>query len=136
MDVMDFRSPYAKGSVGGLLGKQLQQQHGDLSESESDISFISSNRPSGDRISATLYDSFESGRTSRISTSSDSSYNGSEMQSTRGSELSSIHDQFSSSSLESVSISFISIAQIIMYSSIFTLLYVTVSYRYISNDKI
>lgn len=77
----------------------------DLSESDTDISFISSDRPSIDRgsidpMSGILFDSIDSGRNSRVSTSSESSF-GSMRSGTRFSELSSFTD-FSSSSLENV----------------------------------
>ncbi|CDP04352.1 unnamed protein product [Coffea canephora] len=86
-----IRSPFARGR--GFTGKTF----GDLSESESDISFISSERPSVDRMSA-LYEGMDSGRTSRISTSSDSSF-GSERFGSKASDLSSFYE-FSSSSIE------------------------------------
>ncbi|KAL3520671.1 hypothetical protein ACH5RR_018820 [Cinchona calisaya] len=85
------RSPFARGK--GFNGKMF----GDMSESESDISFISSERPSVDRMSA-LYECVDSGRTSRVSTSSDSSF-GSERFYSKASDFSSFHD-FSSSSIE------------------------------------
>ncbi|KAL9165770.1 hypothetical protein ABFS82_06G192600 [Erythranthe guttata] len=78
----------------------------ELPEYDTDISFISSDRPSTDRgsividpMSNMLFDSVDSCRTSsRISTSSDSSF-GSTRSATKFSELSSCTD-FSSSSLE------------------------------------
>lgn len=81
----------------------------DLSESETDISFISSDRPSTDRGSITdpmcgaLFDSMDSCRNSRISTSSDSSFGSMRSGATKFSEMSSFTD-FSSSSLENVRI--------------------------------
>lgn len=89
-----YRSPFARGR--GLNGNIF----GELSESESDISFISSERPSVDRMSA-LHEIVDSGRTSRVSTSSDSSY-GSERFGSKASDFSSFHE-FSSSSIENVS---------------------------------
>ncbi|KAL6586532.1 hypothetical protein OROMI_001520 [Orobanche minor] len=76
----------------------------DLAESDTDISFISSDRPSTDRtmmvdaMSGLLFDGLDSGRTSRVSTSSESSY-GSMRFGTKLSEMSSFTD-FSTSSLE------------------------------------
>ncbi|XP_011077010.1 U-box domain-containing protein 52 [Sesamum indicum] len=75
----------------------------DLSESDSDISFVSSGRPSVDRaitdpMSGMLYDGIDPGRTSRLSTSSESSF-GSMRSTARFSELGSYTD-FSSSSTE------------------------------------
>lgn len=74
----------------------------DLSEADTDLSFVSSGRPSTDRTSSMMYDGMDSGRISQISTSSDSSF-GSERLGARGSELSSFND-FSSSSFETVSL--------------------------------
>ncbi|KAK6791710.1 hypothetical protein RDI58_010791 [Solanum bulbocastanum] len=70
----------------------------DLSEADTDLSFVSSGRPSTDRTSSLMYDGMDSGRISQISTSSDSSF-GSERLGARGSELSSFND-FSLSSFE------------------------------------
>lgn len=73
---------------------------GDLSESDTDISFVSSGRPSTDRMSsAMLCDGFDSARTSCVSTSTDRSF-GSPYFGVKGSEISPINE-FSSSSLES-----------------------------------
>lgn len=80
---------------------------GDLSAMDTDISFVSSDRPSTDSIStdhlsSVLFDSnTDSSRTPRMSVSSESSF-GSILSSNKGSELSSFTD-ISSSSLESVS---------------------------------
>ncbi|KAI3470446.1 hypothetical protein Pfo_027109 [Paulownia fortunei] len=92
------KSPFSRGR--GYNGKLFS----DLSESDTDISFISSDRPSTDKISTDrmsgiLFDSIDSCRTSRVSTSSESSF-GSMRSGTKGSELSSFTD-FSSSSVES-----------------------------------
>lgn len=92
---MLYRSPFLRGK--GYTGKWV----GDLSEADTDISFISSERPSTDRVSGVLFDNFDSCRTSRVSTSSDSSL-GSIRSGAKGSELNSLTD-FSSSSLENVS---------------------------------
>uniref|UniRef100_A0A0V0IVM1 RING-type E3 ubiquitin transferase n=1 Tax=Solanum chacoense TaxID=4108 RepID=A0A0V0IVM1_SOLCH len=70
----------------------------DLSEADTDLSFVSSGRPSTDCTSSLMYDGMDSGRISQISTSSDSSF-GSERLGARGSELSSFND-FSLSSFE------------------------------------
>ncbi|XP_073293339.1 U-box domain-containing protein 52-like [Primulina huaijiensis] len=86
------KSPFLRGR--GYTGKWV----GDLSEADTDISFISSERPSTDRVSGVLFDNFDSCRTSRVSTSSDSSL-GSIRSGAKGSELNSFTD-FSSSSLE------------------------------------
>nr|GMC77248.1 U-box domain-containing protein 35-like [Ipomoea batatas] len=65
---------------------------GEMTETDSDLSFVSSGRPSSDRMSsiANLNDMVESGRTPRLSSSSDGSF---------GSGLNSFTD-FSSSSLD------------------------------------
>ncbi|GER42546.1 kinase [Striga asiatica] len=70
----------------------------ELSETDTDISFISSDRPSTDRASTLFLDGLDSGRTSRVSTSSESSF-GSTPYGTKYSEISSFTD-FSTSSLE------------------------------------
>ncbi|KAK4356052.1 hypothetical protein RND71_025023 [Anisodus tanguticus] len=72
----------------------------DLSEADTDLSFVSSGRPSTDHTSSLMYDGMDSGCMSQISSSSDSSF-GSERLGARGSELSSFND-FSSSSFETV----------------------------------
>ncbi|KAJ4964120.1 hypothetical protein NE237_024059 [Protea cynaroides] len=65
-DEMDhIRSPFTRGR--GPTGKS----YGELSAPDTDISFVSSGRPSIDRMFPSLYDHLESGRTSRLSTSSD-----------------------------------------------------------------
>lgn len=87
------RSPFA--TARGLPGKLF----GEMSETDSDISFISSGRPSVDRMSG-MFDGFDSGRTSRISTSSESSF-GSGRIGSKASDYNSFND-FSSSSLENV----------------------------------
>ncbi|KAJ8544183.1 hypothetical protein K7X08_035787 [Anisodus acutangulus] len=74
----------------------------DLSEADTDLSFVSSGRPSTDHTSSLMYDGMDSGCMSQISSSSDSSF-GSERLGARGSELSSFND-FSSSSFETVSL--------------------------------
>ncbi|GFQ01463.1 U-box domain-containing protein 34 [Phtheirospermum japonicum] len=76
----------------------------DLPESDTDISFISCDRPSTDRssmvdaMSCGMFDGLDSGRTSRVSTSSESSF-GSIRYGTKHSEMSPFMD-FSTSSLE------------------------------------
>ncbi|KAK6144843.1 hypothetical protein DH2020_021663 [Rehmannia glutinosa] len=88
------KSPFSRGR--GYNGKLFNE----LSESDTDISFVSSSgRPSTDRVSGVLFDSIDSCRTSRVSTSSESSF-GSMRSGTKGSEMSSFTD-FSSSSVES-----------------------------------
>ncbi|KAI5336516.1 PREDICTED: U-box domain-containing [Prunus dulcis] len=71
---------------------------GGFSESESDISFISSERASTDRASSVTYDFMDTNR-GRLSTSSDQSF-GSMRQGPKFADLSSLHD-FSSVSHES-----------------------------------
>ncbi|KAL6504053.1 hypothetical protein OROGR_025976 [Orobanche gracilis] len=93
------KSPFSRGR-----GYNNAKIFGDLSESDTDISFVSSDRPSmdkisTDRISGVLFDSIDFCRTSRVSTSSESSF-GSMRSGAKGSELSSFTD-FSSSSIES-----------------------------------
>ncbi|KAM4102390.1 hypothetical protein ACB094_05G219400 [Castanea mollissima] len=63
------RPPLTKGGR-GLNAKA----YSDLSESDTEISFISSDRPSIERLSPTVYDFPDSGQTSRLSTSSDQSF--------------------------------------------------------------
>ncbi|KAL8051819.1 hypothetical protein ABFX02_06G173200 [Erythranthe guttata] len=97
-DIDLVKSPFSRGS------RYNAKPYGDFSEPDTDISFISSDRPSvdklsTDRISGLLFDGVDSCRTSRVSTSSDSSY-GSIRSGARGSEQNSFTD-FSSSSLES-----------------------------------
>ncbi|OMO49948.1 hypothetical protein COLO4_38279 [Corchorus olitorius] len=63
------RSPYH-----GTSRASLMRAFGDFSESDTDISFVSSGRPSTDRNSSLMFDSFiDSTRNSRISTSTDHS---------------------------------------------------------------
>lgn len=64
---------------------------GRLSESDTDISFISSSRPSTDRTSSVFYNYMDPGRTSRLSTSSDSSF-GSFRSAPKFTDLSLLHD--------------------------------------------
>ncbi|KAF9668416.1 hypothetical protein SADUNF_Sadunf14G0001200 [Salix dunnii] len=59
-----FRSPFGRGGQGHSV---------DLM-SETDISFVSSSRPSTDRMSSVTYDYMDSGVTPRFSTSSDTSF--------------------------------------------------------------
>ncbi|EPS61860.1 hypothetical protein M569_12933, partial [Genlisea aurea] len=93
------RSPFSKAR--GYHSKMF----GDPSEFDSDISFISSDRPSTDRLSidripGMLPDSIDARRNSRLSTSSDSSYGSIRSGTTKASEMSSFTN-FSSSSMES-----------------------------------
>ncbi|KAF5466214.1 hypothetical protein F2P56_016161 [Juglans regia] len=63
-----FRPQFTKG------GRVLNlRSHLDISESDTDISFISSGRPSTDQMSPSLYDFSDSAPTSQFSTSSDQS---------------------------------------------------------------
>ncbi|VFQ64768.1 unnamed protein product [Cuscuta campestris] len=86
-----FRSPLEKGR--GTNGR------GDLSESDTDISFVSSGRPSTDR-SPMFCDGMESGRTSRLSTSSESSYGSSDRFGSKASDTSSFTDISSTTCLD------------------------------------
>nr|XP_011467515.1 PREDICTED: U-box domain-containing protein 35-like [Fragaria vesca subsp. vesca] len=65
-----FRSPFSRGGGGFTKGRIS----GGFSESESDISFISSDRASTDRASSVMYEYIDQGRGGRISTSSDHSF--------------------------------------------------------------
>ncbi|CAK7339801.1 unnamed protein product [Dovyalis caffra] len=65
-----FRSPLGRGKNGQ---NQSVRSFADLM-SETDISFVSSSRPSTDRMSSVTYDFMDSGLTPRISTSSDTSF--------------------------------------------------------------
>lgn len=83
-DNESVKSPFARGRI---LNEKLR---GEFSESDTDISFISSGRPSTDRHSSSLYD-LDSGRTPRISTSSEKS-NGSIRLGSRWTDQSSMQD--------------------------------------------
>ncbi|KAG6747560.1 hypothetical protein POTOM_047446 [Populus tomentosa] len=63
-----FRSPFGRGGQGHSV-----KSFADLM-SETDISFVSSSRPSTDRMSSVTYDFMDSGATPRFSTSSDTSF--------------------------------------------------------------
>ncbi|KAI4329465.1 hypothetical protein L6164_021724 [Bauhinia variegata] len=63
-----IKSPFARAR--GLSGRSCL----DFVESDTDISFVSSGRPSCDRPSSVLYDYPDSARNSRLSTSSDHSF--------------------------------------------------------------
>ncbi|KAI9396834.1 hypothetical protein POPTR_004G170901v4 [Populus trichocarpa] len=63
-----FRSPLGRGGQGHSV-----KSFADLM-SETDISFVSSSRPSTDRMSSVTYDFMDSGATPRFSTSSDTSF--------------------------------------------------------------
>lgn len=65
-----YRSPFSRGGGGFTKGRIS----GGFSESESDISFISSDRASTDRASSVMYEYIDQGRGGRISTSSDHSF--------------------------------------------------------------
>lgn len=62
------RSPFGRGGQGHSV-----KSFADLM-SETDISFVSSSRPSTDRMSSVTYDFMDSGATPRFSTSSDTSF--------------------------------------------------------------
>ncbi|KAK4587572.1 hypothetical protein RGQ29_018829 [Quercus rubra] len=83
------RPPLTKGGR-GLNAKA----YSDLSESDTEISFISSDRPSIERLSPTVYDFTDSGRTSRLSTSSDQSFQSIHLDA-KFSDLSFLHDNSS-----------------------------------------
>ncbi|XP_050379833.1 U-box domain-containing protein 35-like [Argentina anserina] len=70
-----FRSPFARGGGGFTKGRIS----GGFSESESDISFISSDRASTDRASSVMYEYIDQGRGGRLSTSSDHSFGSTRM---------------------------------------------------------
>ncbi|KAG8390645.1 hypothetical protein BUALT_Bualt01G0105200 [Buddleja alternifolia] len=100
-----IRTPRKSAVDDSDLVKSPARGRGYISESDNDISFISSDRPStdtisSDRVSGILFDSIDSCRTSRLSTSSESSFGSMRSGMTKGSEISSFND-FSSSSLES-----------------------------------
>ena len=80
------RPPQTKGGR-GLNAKA----YSDLSESDTEISFVSSDRPSIERLSPTVYDFTDSGRTSRLSTSSDQSFQSIHLDA-KFSDLSFLHD--------------------------------------------
>nr|POF25462.1 hypothetical protein CFP56_46297 [Quercus suber] len=80
------RPPSTKGGR-GLNAKA----YSDLSESDTEISFIRSDRPSIERLSPTVYDLTDSGRTSRLSTSSDQSFQSNHLDD-KFSDLSFLHD--------------------------------------------
>ncbi|CAA2970804.1 U-box domain-containing 52-like isoform X1 [Olea europaea subsp. europaea] len=89
----DFiKSPFARGRA--FTGRSCAE----FSELVTDISFISSGRPSVDIASTMICDNMDTSRTSRVSTSSESSL-GSARSGAKDSELSSFSD-FSSSSLQ------------------------------------
>lgn len=85
----EHRPPITKGGR-GLNAKA----YSDLSESDTEISFISSDRPSIERLSPTVYDFTDSGRTSRLSTSSDQSFQSIHLDA-KFSDLSFLHDNSS-----------------------------------------
>ncbi|XP_028203608.1 uncharacterized protein LOC114387603 [Glycine soja] len=62
-----FKSPFVRGR--GMGGMSCV----DFPESDTDISFVSSERPSSGR-SSSVYDYIDTGRTSRLSTNSDHSF--------------------------------------------------------------
>ncbi|KAA8541518.1 hypothetical protein F0562_022670 [Nyssa sinensis] len=80
-DNESVKSPFARGKGTSV------KLYGELSESDTDISFVSSGRPS----TASLYDNMDLSRTSRLSTSSDHSF-GSLRLGPKWTEISSLHD--------------------------------------------
>ncbi|KAI3734649.1 hypothetical protein L6452_14123 [Arctium lappa] len=90
-DPEGFKSPFNRGR--GLNAKLLC---GELSESDTDISFVSSGRPSSDRMSSALAYDLDLSPTPRLSTSSDRSF-GSLYYGNKGSDFGSM---FSSSSID------------------------------------
>ncbi|XP_057967879.1 U-box domain-containing protein 52-like isoform X2 [Malania oleifera] len=84
-DKESVKSPFNRGKgFNGRFG-------GEFSESDTDISFVSSGRPSTDIMSPLSYDYMDSGRTSRVSTCTDQSF-GSVRFGTNMTDLSSQHD--------------------------------------------
>ncbi|KAK1371599.1 U-box domain-containing protein 52-like [Heracleum sosnowskyi] len=81
--------------------KYLNAKIGEVCDSDTDISFVSSGRPDNDRMAAMLYDSMDSGRTPRMSISSDQSGGSSFRYRGRDSDFSSLNDVSSRSSFES-----------------------------------
>ncbi|KAJ4957677.1 hypothetical protein NE237_024788 [Protea cynaroides] len=65
-EVEHIRSPFTRGGR-----SPTAKSYGDLPPPETDISFVSSGRPSIDRMFPSLYDHIESSRTPRLSTNSD-----------------------------------------------------------------
>ncbi|XAR59975.1 Non-specific serine/threonine protein kinase [Bertholletia excelsa] len=97
----DYMSPFARS--GRLNTKMCRDQS--FAESDTDISFVSSGRPSSDRTPVSFYDYQDSGRTPRLSTSSDRSFGSIHMATPKSMECntidySNVHD-FSMSSLDS-----------------------------------
>lgn len=82
-------------------GRDLNARIGEVLDSDTDISFVSSGRPSTDRMSAMLYDSMSSGRNSQMSTSTDHSGRSSVQYGGRDSDFSSLNDLSSQSSFNS-----------------------------------
>ncbi|KAF8389484.1 hypothetical protein HHK36_026179 [Tetracentron sinense] len=93
-DTESIKSPFTRGAR-GLNGKS----YGEISVPDTDISFVSSGRPSIDHIFPSFYDNQESGRTPRLSNSSDRSFE-SIRSGPKSVDLSSIHE-FSSISQDS-----------------------------------
>lgn len=85
------RSALSRGGGGGGGGFSKGRISGGFSESESDISFISSDRASTDRASSVMYDYIDQGRGGQLSTSSDHSFCSIRM-GPRLADLNSMHD--------------------------------------------
>jgi hypothetical protein len=94
--MIEHRPPITRGGKGLHASTKA---YSDMSESDTDISFISSGSPSFDRMSPLAYDFTDSGRTSRLSTSSDQSFASIRLDG-KLTDLSFLHD-FSSISQES-----------------------------------
>ncbi|PON87654.1 Serine/threonine protein kinase [Trema orientale] len=81
-----IRSPFAR-----RRGFNAISNGGGFSDTDTDISFVSSDRASTDRPSSVLYDYMDPGRNSRLSTSSDNSF-GSFRMGPKFTDLSLLHD--------------------------------------------
>ncbi|WCJ37178.1 Protein kinase protein with adenine nucleotide alpha hydrolases-like domain [Euphorbia peplus] len=103
-----FRSPFERAGKGCNV-----KSFGDMMETETDISFVSSSRASTDRASSVTLDLMDPYLTSRISTSSESSL-GSIRTGPKFSDFSSLHDQFSPFSHDSDRTSFSASSMICM----------------------
>ncbi|XP_017230370.1 U-box domain-containing protein 35 isoform X1 [Daucus carota subsp. sativus] len=98
-NLQDDQEPTNNRSSAYSRGRDLSSRIGEVCDNDTDISFVSSGRPSTDRMPA--YDSMDSGRTPRMSTSSDQSGRSSFRYGGRDSDISSLNDLSSQSSFES-----------------------------------
>lgn len=89
--MVEVRSPFTRGRT-----PYHGRPNGGFSESESDISFVSSDRPSTDRVSTSMLYDPELAYPSRLSTSSENSY-GSFHLGPKFTDLSYLHDVSSAS---------------------------------------